>query len=104
VNRARGEWTPLHASVCVPCRGFQLRRLSILSRSLVPLVEQPDHLHRVEGGRFAFCVPLAQLLGRLAHERAQLGQKEGFRRRRQAYLFPFGIVSFREGCVRQPDR
>ena len=51
------------------------REIGPLNRLSAPLVEQPDHLGRVEGGRFALCVPLAQLLGRLAHERAERGQK-----------------------------
>ena len=38
------------------------------------LVEPPNHLGRVEGGRFAFCVPLPQLLGRLVHASCRASQ------------------------------
>jgi hypothetical protein len=53
---------------------YQLPRFPVLSRPPAPLVET-HHLRRTEGGPLRFCAPLAQLLGRLARDRAERGDK-----------------------------
>jgi hypothetical protein len=57
-----------------PSASLQALPVATLPRTrelAAPLLEPPDHLDGVEGGPFVSCVPLAELLGRLARHRAE---------------------------------